>query len=109
MRYPDGGGLTERGRAKREQVRRQASGWFAEGVPVPQIAARLRVSKTAVYGWRSSGGPAAYRRWPRKARPVVGVVSTMPDCGALSRRWTKGPPYRGSAWINVGPWRGCRT
>lgn len=37
---------------KREAVRRQAAGWFAEGVPVPQIAARLRVSQTAVYGWR---------------------------------------------------------
>ena len=52
MRYPDGGGLTEKGRAKREAVRRQAAGWLAEGVPVPQVAARLRVSQTAVYGWR---------------------------------------------------------
>jgi putative transposase len=52
MRYPDGGGLTERGRAKREQVRQQAAGWFAEGVAVPEVARRLRVSRTAVYGWR---------------------------------------------------------
>jgi transposase len=62
MRYPDGGGLTERGRARREQVRRQAAGWFAEGVPVPQVAARLRVSRTAVYGWRQqwqAGGEQA--------------------------------------------------
>jgi transposase-like protein len=28
MRYPDGGGLSPQGRAKREQVRRQAAGWF---------------------------------------------------------------------------------
>ncbi|MFI7072638.1 helix-turn-helix domain-containing protein [Micromonospora sediminicola] len=52
MRYPDGGGLSARGRAKREVVRRRAAGWFAEGVSVPEVARRLRVSQTAVYGWR---------------------------------------------------------
>jgi putative transposase len=55
MRYPDGGGLTAQGRAKREHVRQRAAGWFADGVPVPEVARRLRVSPTAVYGWR--------RRW----------------------------------------------
>ena len=62
MRYPDGGGLTEKGRAKREAVRRRAAGWFADGVPVAQIATRLRVSQTAVYGWRQrwrAGGEQA--------------------------------------------------
>ncbi|MEV0331108.1 helix-turn-helix domain-containing protein, partial [Micromonospora echinospora] len=52
MRYLDGGGLSARGRAKREAVRRQTAGWFADGVSVPKIAVRLRVSQTAVYGWR---------------------------------------------------------
>jgi transposase len=62
MRYPDGGGLSEQGRAKREAVRLQAAGWFAAGVSVPEIARRLRVSRTAVYGWRHRwrrGGAAA--------------------------------------------------
>jgi len=62
MRYPDGGGLTARGRAKREAVRRQAAQWFAEGVSVPDVALRLRVSQTAVYGWRQrwrAGGERA--------------------------------------------------
>jgi putative transposase len=62
MRYPDGGGLTAQGRAKREAVRRQAAGWFAEGVTVPEVARRLRVSQTAVYGWRQrwkAGGETA--------------------------------------------------
>ncbi|QOC89643.1 helix-turn-helix domain-containing protein [Micromonospora craniellae] len=62
MRYPDGGGLSARGRAKREAVRRQAAGWFAEDVSVPEIARRLRVSQTAVYGWRKrwrAGGEQA--------------------------------------------------
>ncbi|MGC9669463.1 helix-turn-helix domain-containing protein [Planosporangium sp. 12N6] len=52
MRYPDGGGLSAQGRAKREAVRLQAATWFAEGMPVPDVARRLRVPKTAVYGWR---------------------------------------------------------
>lgn len=62
MRYSDGGGLTAQGRAKREAVRRQAAGWFAEEVPVPEVARRLRVSQTAVYGWRQrwrAGGEQA--------------------------------------------------
>src|SRR3954462_2360946 len=57
MRYPDGGGLSSRGRARREAVRLRAADWFAEGVPVAEIARRLRVSATAVYGWR--------QRWRR--------------------------------------------
>jgi transposase len=62
MRYPDGGGLSAHGRVRREVVRLRAAGWFAEGVSVPEIARRLRVSRTAVYGWKQRwrrGGEAA--------------------------------------------------
>jgi transposase len=62
MRYPDGGGLSPQGRAKREQVRLQAAGWFAEGVSAAEVARRLRVSRTAVFGWQQrwrSGGAEA--------------------------------------------------
>ena len=62
MRYPDGGGLSAQGRVRREAVRLRAAGWFAEGVAVPEIAWRLRVSRTAVYGWKQRwrrGGEAA--------------------------------------------------
>src|SRR5437764_5679242 len=62
MRYADGGGLTEQGRAKREAVRLQAGEWFAQDLPVTQIAQRLRVTTNAVYVWRRrwrAGGPAA--------------------------------------------------
>jgi transposase len=52
MRYPDGGGLSGQARARREALRLPAAGWFAEGVSVPQVARRLRVSPTAVYGRR---------------------------------------------------------
>src|SRR5512144_651145 len=57
MRYPDGGGLSMQGRVRREAVRLQAAAWFADEVPVAEIARRLRVSRTAVYGWR--------QRWRR--------------------------------------------
>jgi transposase len=62
MRYPDGGGLSEQGRAKRETVRLRAAEWFAQDMPVREIAHRLRVSTNAVYVWRRrwrAGGPAA--------------------------------------------------
>jgi putative transposase len=62
MRYADGGGLSEQGRAKRETVRLQAAGWFVQKMPVAEIARRLRVSTNAVYVWRRrwrAGGLAA--------------------------------------------------
>src|SRR5437868_3154521 len=62
MRYADSGGLSAEGRAKRETVRLQAAAWFAEGVPVAEIARRLRVSTNSVYMWRrrwQAGGTAA--------------------------------------------------
>lgn len=55
VRYPDGGGLTAEGRARREAVRLQAAALFAQDVPVAQIARQLRVSDNAAYVWR--------RRW----------------------------------------------
>lgn len=63
MRYADGGGLSAEGRARREAVRMRAVEWFALKVPVSQIAARLRVSPNAVYGWR--------RRWEVGGRAAL--------------------------------------
>jgi putative transposase len=67
--YPDGGGLTAEGRARREAVRLQAAALFAKNVPVPEIARRLRVSHNAVYVWR--------RRW--LADGEVGLASKGPS------------------------------
>jgi transposase len=69
VRYPDGGGLTAEGRARREVVRLQAAVLFARDVPVPEIARRLRVSHNAVYVWR--------RRW--LAFGEVGLASKGPS------------------------------
>jgi putative transposase len=68
MRYADGGGLSEQGRAKREAVRLQAAQWFAQDMPVAEIARRLRVSTNAVYTWR--------RRW--RAEGEDGLASKGP-------------------------------
>lgn len=73
MRYPDGGGLTAEGRARREAVRLRAAELFALDVPVSEIARRLRVSQNAVYVWR--------RRW--HADGEAGLASKGPsgtDC-----------------------------
>ncbi|WP_211897837.1 winged helix-turn-helix domain-containing protein [Saccharopolyspora erythraea] len=69
VRYPDGGGLTAEGRARREAVRLQAAELFARDVPVPEIARRLRVSHNAVYVWR--------RRW--RSGGEAGLVSNGPS------------------------------
>ena len=52
MRYAQGGGLTAEGRRRREQVRLAAVGKFERRVPVPEIAAELRVSERSVQRWR---------------------------------------------------------
>lgn len=73
VRYPDGGGLTAQGRARRETIRLQAAEMFAQDVPVGEIARRFRVSHNAVYGWR--------RQW--REGGTAGLVSKGPsgnDC-----------------------------
>src|SRR3954449_5933796 len=84
MRYPDGGGLSAQERAKREAIRLQAAGWFAEGVPVAELARRLRVSRTAVFGWQ--------QRWRRGGEQAL--ASKGPG-GARCR--LDGPRLRGLA------------
>ena len=45
-------------------VQKQAAGWLAESVPVRELARRLRVSPTAVYGWQQRWRVGARRPWP---------------------------------------------
>lgn len=54
MRYAQGGGLTEAGRGRREQVRLAAVELFEEQVPSPDIAAELRVTDRSVRRWRAA-------------------------------------------------------
>ena len=62
MRYPDGGGLTARERARREQVRLAAAALIGAGAGDREVAKRLRVSRMSVNRWRralATGGRAA--------------------------------------------------
>ncbi len=52
MRYPDGGGLSAVGRARREMVRLQAAAWFEQDVSPMLIARRVRVNAKSVCQWR---------------------------------------------------------
>jgi putative transposase len=68
MRYPDGGGLSAEGRAKREAVRLQAAELFEQGLSSPEVAGRLRVTPQAVdnwrRAWRAGGAPALVSKGP---------------------------------------------
>ncbi|WP_156178965.1 hypothetical protein [Saccharothrix sp. ST-888] len=44
MRYADGGGLTAKGRQRREAVRLEAAGLFANGLEPLEVTRKLRVS-----------------------------------------------------------------
>lgn len=52
MRYPDGGGLTVAGRARREQVRLSAAAMYEHDMTPVQVAGELRVSTKSAYQWR---------------------------------------------------------
>ena len=68
MRYPDSGGLSAQGRARRERVRLQAADMFEQKLSAVEIAARLRVSTKSVYAWRrawtAEGNTALASRGP---------------------------------------------
>jgi hypothetical protein len=48
-RYANGGGLTAKGRQRREAVRLEAAGLIAAGVKPSGVARRLRVSVKSAY------------------------------------------------------------
>jgi transposase len=62
MRYPDGGGLSAEGRARREKLRLQAAQMFGQGMRPVQVARSLRISTKSAYQWRQrwrAGGDSA--------------------------------------------------
>ncbi|MFF4795638.1 winged helix-turn-helix domain-containing protein [Streptomyces sp. NPDC001276] len=62
MRYADGGGLTAKGRQRREAVRLEAAGLFTDGLRAAEVARRLRISPKSAYQWQKAwrdGGAAA--------------------------------------------------
>ena len=102
MRYPDGGGLTVAGKARREQVRRSAAAMYEQHMTPVQVAHELRVSTKSAYQWRrrwragglaalaSEGPGGAVCRWARRSCPGCGPRWSGP--GAVGweedQRWT---------------------
>jgi putative transposase len=83
VRYPDGGGLTPKQRAVREQVRFEAAGLFARQVAPPVVAKRLRVSRKSAYAW--------YAAWRE------GGVESLRSKGPSGRPSRMGPAWR--TWL----------
>ena len=91
MRYPDSGGLSAEGRARREIVRLQAAQLFAQDASPVQVAHRLRVSTKSAYQWR--------RRW--RAGGQAALASAGP--GGCRRRLTGTQLARLRAALEQGP------
>jgi transposase len=103
MRYPDGGGLTAAGRARRERVRLQAAAMFEQDMKPAQVAHELRVSTKSAYQWcrrwRAGGtaalasrgpGGAACRLSPAQLARLRAALDQGPACWGWSedQRWT---------------------
>jgi putative transposase len=107
MRYPDGGGLTAKQRAQREQVRFEAAELFAQGVTPSQVARRLRVSRKSAYAWHArwwEDGVQALRSKGPSGRPS----RMTPDWRAwLATELEKGPAAHG--WVEDQRWTLARV
>ncbi|HEY5990042.1 MAG TPA: helix-turn-helix domain-containing protein [Streptosporangiaceae bacterium] len=108
MRYPDGGGLTAAGRARRESVRLQAARMYEHDVSPVQVAHRLRVSTKSAYQWR--------RRWRAGGETALmskGSGGAMCHLGAgqlgrLRAALEGGPAAWGWGRTGGGRWPGSR-
>ncbi|WP_030464121.1 winged helix-turn-helix domain-containing protein [Kitasatospora sp. NRRL B-11411] len=96
MRYAQGGGLTDAGRAARERLRLQAVQRFEGGQKNAEIAAALRVSLRSVKRWRRAWlehGEAGVRS---KGSPGRSKLSEA-QVARLARELERGPLAHGWA------------
>ena len=89
MRYPDGGGLSAEGRARREKLRLQAAQMFQQGMKPVQVARSLRVSTKSAYQWR--------RRWRAPGRRRRAGLHGRRRRGVPAPRRTAADPFAGRA------------
>ena len=98
MRYPDGGGLSAAGRARREVVRLRAAVMFEQGVGPVQVARELGVSTKPACQWRRrwrAGGDAALA-WKgsggagcRLSEAQLGRLRAELECGPAAHGWAE--------------------
>jgi transposase len=107
MRYADGGGLSAKGRQRREAVRMEAAALFAEGVRPAEVARRLRVSSKSAHLWRQAwrdGGVAALA----SRGPVGQRCKLSARCQEkLAAYLEEGPAAHG--WDQDQVWTGARV
>jgi hypothetical protein len=89
MRYPDGGGLTAAGRARREKVRPSTAAMFEQHMDPVQVACQLRVSTKSAYQWRRRCRAGAPRRWPPKARAGRCAACRRRSWPGCAPSWTR--------------------
>jgi transposase len=96
MRYPDGGGLTAAGRARRERVRLAAAELIEAGFSDREVARRFRVSRMSANRWRralAAGGRQALAskgagRARCKLTPAqLGELEAVLDAGPAAWGW----------------------
>jgi transposase len=105
VRYADGGGLTAKGRRRREVVRLEAAGLFAEGVAPPEVARRLRVSSKSAYqwqqAWREGGASALASRgpggqWCKLSQRCLEKLAGYLDEGPAAHGWDEDQIWTGA-------------
>jgi len=98
MRYPDGGGLTADGRARRATVRLQAAQMLGQGTDPAQVAGLLQVSTKSVYAWRRAwraGGEAALASKGPGGNPCkldedqLAQLRAALDAGPVAHGWSE--------------------
>jgi transposase len=96
VRYPDGGGLTAKERARREQVRLAAAELMEAGASDREVARRFRVSRMSANRWRralaAGGRPALASRGAGGAKcklteAQLRELATVLDAGPAAWGW----------------------
>ena len=97
MRYGDGGGVSQAGRGRREQVRQRAAEMFAGGVSAPEVARRLEVSTKSAYQWRRAWAQGGAGALASKGAPGPQPRLSDEQLGRLKQRLDEGPAAAGYA------------
>jgi hypothetical protein len=113
MRYPQGGGFSAEGRARRERLPLAAADWFEEGATDVEMAAWFWVTRMSVNRWRralaAGGRPALASKGPGGARcrlspAQLDQLQVLLGAGPATWGWTD-QCYRGFAPARPGmPW-----
>jgi transposase len=104
MRYADGGGVNQAGRARRERVRRRAAQMFADGMTAPQVAAVLEVSTKAAYTWRRAWVTGGAEALASKGPPGPARKLSDAQVQQLEQKLAEGPAavgYQDQRWTLV--------